>query len=278
MRISIRHETRYDYGEPMGGVVMRLNLMPASNNAQSVQRWAVSVNGKPIERWVVNGYGDSEAIWRAPGRVDSVTVVAEGDVRTIDTAGVILPFIGEARPQLFLRSTPLTQISDALTAFAERARSPDGNLASLHQLCDLVHEEIAYRADSTTVETTAAQALVQGWGVCQDQAHIFVAAARSLGIPARYVTGYLHDPERPGEDHVPHAWAEAHVEGLGWVGFDSTLGSCPIDGHVRMTCGLDAADAAPIRGVMAGSEMKLSYDVQIASLPLENGGQAQTQQ
>lgn len=279
MRISIRHETRYDYGEPVAGVVMRLNLMPVSNNAQKIERWTVSVNGKPIERWIVNGYTDSEAVWRAAGRVESVTIVAQGDVRTTDTAGIIAPFVGEARPQLFLRATPLTGIDAAIMAFAERARSDQGPLATLHRLCDLVHEEIAYRADSTTVETTAAQALAQGTGVCQDQTHIFLASARHLGIPARYVTGYLRDPERPEDEHVSHAWAEAHVTGLGWVGFDATLGRCPMDGHVRICCGLDAADAAPIRGVMMPTaETKLSHDVQIAALPIDESGQAQTQQ
>jgi len=279
MRISIRHETSYDYDDPAAGVVMRLNLMPASHNGQIVERWTVSVNGEPVERWVVNGYGDSEAVWRAPGRVDAVTIVAEGDIRTVDCAGVVRPYDGEPQPQLFLRGTPLTQVDEAIADLAERARSADGPLASLHRLCILVNEEIAWRAGSTTSATTAAEALAQGAGVCQDQTHIFIAAARTLGIPARYVTGYLRDLELPDAEHDPHAWAEAHVAGLGWVGFDCTLGRCPMDGHVRLSCGLDAADAAPIRGVMTpGGETRLSHDVQIASLPLDDGAQAQTQQ
>jgi len=279
MRISVRHETRYDYAEPAAGVVMRLRLKPLSNNAQSVEQWTVTVNDTPLTHWITNGYGDAEALWRAPGRVANVTIVAEGTVRTIDCAGVTKPLDGEARPQLFLRSTPLTEIDPTLAALAERARSEEGPLASLHLLKDLIHEEIVWRAGSTTFATTAAEALAQGCGVCQDQTQIFIAAARSLGIPARYVTGYLRDPERPDSEHDPHAWAEAYVEGLGWVGFDCTLGHCPVDGHVRLGCGLDAADAAPIRGVMApGGETSLSHDVQIASLPLDDAVQAQTQQ
>jgi transglutaminase-like putative cysteine protease len=279
MRITIRHETRYDYDEPAAGVVMRLRLKPASSNAQRVERWTVTVNDQPIERWITTGYGDAEALWRAPGRVESVTIVAEGDVQTVDCAGVTRPLDGEVRPQLFLRATELTAIDEGLAALAEQARSPDGPLASLHLLNELVHKGVAWRAGSTNTETTAAEALAQGAGVCQDQTHIFIAAARSLGIPTRYVAGYLRDPERPDSDHDPHAWAEAHVEGLGWIGFDCTLGHCPVEGHVRLTCGLDAADAAPIRGVMlGGSETTLSHDVQIASLPLDDTAQAQTQQ
>ncbi|BAK67229.1 transglutaminase-like protein [Sphingobium sp. SYK-6] len=279
MRISIRHETRYDYAEPAAGVVMRLCLAPASSNAQVVERWAVSVNGEPVERWISNGHGDAEAVWRAPGRVESVVILAEGTVRTSDTAGVLKPSGGELRPRLFLRPTPLTAADEAIAAFAERARSPDGPLASLHALCQLVHEDIAWRADSTTVDTVAAEAFAQRAGVCQDQSHIFIAAARSLGIPARYVVGYLRDPERPDGEHDPHAWAEAFVEGLGWIGFDPALGHCPVEGHVRLCCGLDAADAAPIRGVMLPvAETKLSHDVLIASLPPDDAAQAQTQQ
>ncbi|MBT2186924.1 transglutaminase family protein [Sphingobium nicotianae] len=279
MRISIRHETRYDYAEPAGGVVMRLRLKPASSNAQTVERWSVSVNGKPVERWILNGYGDAEAVWRAGSRIEAVTIVAEGDVRTVDAAGILRPTDGAPRPALFLRHTPLAEADEAIGAFAERARSPNGPLASLHLLKDLVHDEIVYRAGVTSMETTAADAFALKAGVCQDQSQIFIAAARSLGIPARYVTGYLQDPERPDDEHQGHAWAEAFVDGLGWIGFDCTLGRCPMDGHVRLACGLDAADAAPIRGVMLlGAETQLSHDVQIEALPLDGTSQAQTQQ
>ena len=267
MRISIRHETRYDYAEPAAGVVMRLRMKPASSSAQTV------------ERWIANGYGDGEAVWRAGSRVEGVTIVAEGDVRTFDVAGVLRLADGAPRPQLFLRTTPLTQADAGIVALAERGRSTRGPLSSLHTLKDIITEEVVWRAGITTSATTAAEAFALKAGVCQDQSQIFIAAARCLGIPARYVTGYLEDPERPDDEHASHAWAEAFVEGLGWIGFDCTLGRCPIDGHVRLACGLDAADAAPIRGVMLpAGETKLSHDVQIAALPLDGPAQAQTQQ
>lgn len=279
MRISIRHETRYDYAEPAAGVVMRLRLKPASSNAQTVERWSVSVNDKPIERWILNGFGDAEAVWRAGTRVEAVTIVAEGDVRTVDSAGILRPADGAARPPLFLRSTPLTEADEDISTLAERARSPNGPLASLHVLKDLIKEEVVWKAGVTGMTTTAAEAYALKVGVCQDQTQIFISAARTLGIPARYVSGYLQDPESPDGTHDSHAWAEAFVDGIGWIGFDCTLGRCPIDGHVRLGCGLDAADAAPIRGIMLpGAETKLSHDVQIATLPLDDAAQAQTQQ
>jgi transglutaminase-like putative cysteine protease len=279
MRITIRHETVYQYEEEASGLVMRLRLKPATSNAQIVDDWTVTVNDTPVTRWIINGYGDAEAVWRSPGRAEAVTIVAQGLVRTKDCAGVVRPEIGAVRPQLFRRTTPLTEIDEGIAALAERARKDDGPLSSLHALCELVHSEIEYRSGSTSVETTAAQALAQQCGVCQDQAHVFIAAARSLEIPARYVVGYLRDDSRPDSEHDPHAWAEAWIEGVGWIGFDPTLGYCPMEGHVRVCSGLDAADAAPIRGVMVGGgETALSHDVKIASLPPDDAMQSQTQQ
>lgn len=279
MRISIRHETRYHYEAPVGGAVLRLRLTPPSTSAQTVQRWQVSVNGEPVERWVATGYGDGEALWRAPGRIDDILVVAEGEVVTTDTAGVTRKPHGTVRPLVFLRDTALTAASEALRALAAGARSEAGPLDSMHRLCVAVHEGLAFKTGVTSFATTAAEALDHGHGVCQDFSHVFIACARLLGIPARYVTGYLRDPERPEGEHDSHAWTEGWVEELGWVAFDPTLGYCPVEGHVRLTVGLDAADAAPIRAVIShGGAATLSSDVQIAALPLDGHMQSQTQQ
>jgi transglutaminase-like putative cysteine protease len=280
MRISIRHETRYDYEVPVGGAVLRLRLIPPSNNAQTVHDWQVSVNGSPVERWITTGYGEGEAVWRAPGKLDALHIVAEGNVTTFDTAGITRTQNGgSGRPPLFLRDTPLTKPSDALAALAESARSDTGRLDSMHRLCQAVYDAVAFKTGVTSFATTATEALEHGQGVCQDLSHVFIAAARLLGIPARYVTGYLRDSDRPDDEHDSHAWAEGWVEGLGWIAFDPTLGHCPVEGHVRLTVGLDAADAAPIRAVInRGGRPSLSSDVQIAALPLDGPAQVQTQQ
>ena len=127
MRISIRHETRYDYAEPAAGAVMRLRLMPPNTSAQTVHSWAVSVNETPIERWITGGYGDAEALWRAATKLTEIRVVAEGEVTTIDTSGVSLRLKGAARPLLFLRDTALTNPSDALRDLAESVRAAVGS-------------------------------------------------------------------------------------------------------------------------------------------------------
>src|SRR5690606_33159414 len=123
-------------------------------------------------------------------------------------------------------------------------------------LLSAIHRDIACEADpvppSTAVTTTAAQAFGLKRGVCQDLTHIFLAAARAMGTPARYVSGHLYRAEGSAGQaagHAPgHAWAEAHVPGLGWIGFDPAGGLCTTEAHVRVAIGLDHLGAAPVRG------------------------------
>jgi transglutaminase-like putative cysteine protease len=127
-----------------------------------------------------------------------------------------------------------------------------------------VRDAIDYRIGETHAETTAAEALAHGFGVCQDHAHVFISAARHAGMPARYVSGYLWDP-RDTEYEASHAWAEAYIDGLGWVGFDVANRICPTDAHIRVACGLDYLEAAPARGLRRGGgeetlEVRLRVD------------------
>ncbi len=279
MRLGIRHTTRYDYDGGASGVVLRLRLMPRGSEAQQVGRWFVSVNGVAVTRWITTSHGDLEALWRADGRVEYLDILAQGDVETVDRHGIFLAHDEDVKPASFLRETPLTRADDAVRELAREAIDPAGDVATLHALCGLVHERIRYRKGVTGPTTSAAEALALGSGVCQDQAHVFVAAARSLGLPARYVTGYLLDPTRGDAEHETHGWAEAFVAGVGWIGFDATLCLSPTDHHVRLTCGLDAGDAAPIRGVaMMGGSHRVSADVAIdTSLPEGEAAAAQNQ-
>lgn len=275
MRISVRHETRYQYEKGALGAIMRLRLWPLSAANQTVEQWALSVNGEPVGGFLANAYGVPEAIWRSGQRVEEAVILAEGTIAVVDTAGVV-GFTDEAvNPVVFVRPSDLTEPSEALAALAAEARSEEGALASLHNLCRLVNERIAYLPDATDSSTTAAQALDLKRGVCQDFAHVFIAAARALDIPARYVAGYVLDPEAPVELHETHGWAEAFTPGLGWVGFDPARRICVTDQYVRLSWGFDAFDAAPIRGLaqMAGT-IDMNVDVAVSVAP----GQSQSQQ
>jgi transglutaminase-like putative cysteine protease len=157
--------------------------------------------------------------------------------------------------KVYLRVTSLTAPDAAILDLA-RAVSGHDTIASLHALMEAIRDEVEYKAGATLTETTAAEALAARTGVCQDHAHIFVASARVLGIPARYVTGYLLTDEAvPAAAH--HAWAEAYVDGLGWVGFDVANMICPTDRYVRMAAALDAQYTSPIRGSRRGGDVEL---------------------
>ncbi len=162
-----------------------------------------------------------------------------------------------------MRGTPLTEPDDALRALAHEVEGIADPLARLHRLMELVRARIDYVAGKTTVTTTAAEALAKGSGVCQDHAHVFATVARLLGVPARYVSGYfLQDSAETAT--AGHAWAEAHVDGFGWIGFDAANNICPTEAYVRVAIGLDYGEAAPVRGIRrgdAGEELVVAVDV-----------------
>ncbi|MBY8976388.1 transglutaminase family protein [Rhodobacteraceae bacterium NNCM2] len=259
--LSIRHVTTYTYEPEADRVGLRLKLFPISTPAQRVESWKVTVNGEIVEPLLTNPSGEGEAMWFSRSALEEVEVVAEGKISLDDTAGVLGKF-GAPRPRVFLRCTPLTEADEGIRELAAEVEGA-GDLDQMHALNALVHERVNYRKAATETSTTAAQALALGAGVCQDLAHVFIATARSMGLPARYVAGYLHQAEEP--ELATHAWVEVFLDGLGWTGFDPTHEECPATNHVRLCSGYDAADAAPIRGHVTGDiEETLDVSVEIA--------------
>ena len=125
-------------------------------------------------------------------------------------------------------------------------------MATLHRLLVGLNGRMVFDTNPTDSGTTAAQAFRMGRGVCQDLSHVFLSVARQLGIPARYVSGYFHRADGVSDQEAGHAWAEAKVPGIGWIGFDPANGISPTDAHVRVAVGLDYLAAAPIRGSRRG--------------------------
>ena len=125
-----------------------------------------------------------------------------------------------------------------------------------------INQEITFDTDPTGAATTAAESFALRRGVCQDLTHVFIASAREIGFPARYVAGYFHRADGVVRQEAGHAWAEAHVEGLGWVAFDAANGICSTDAHIRVAVGLDYLGAAPVRGTRyGGGEESLAVTV-----------------
>ncbi|MEL7174063.1 MAG: transglutaminase family protein [Pseudomonadota bacterium] len=282
MLLTVDHRTEYRYEPAAQGLALRLRLFPAPTAQQVVRDWQVTVNDEPVTPLLTTGFGEREALWFERRSGEALVVAARGTVETLDQAGV-LGRDPRLRPGVYLRETALTEPDDAVEALAAAAREEaagQGPLALAHALNEAVHTGLDYRAGATDASTTAAEAAAIGAGVCQDFAHLFISAARLLDLPARYVVGYLHDAEAP--EMASHAWAEAHLEGLGWVGFDPVHEVCPTTSHIRLCTGFDAADAAPIRGtMMAGSEEEMEVTVAVAAAQQQSqrqgaGGQSQS--
>ena len=165
---------------------------------------------------------------------------------------------------LYRRFTPLTKAGKGVRSLVSQlGKDRDLNLETLHDLMNLIAETVVYNTEPTSSATTAEEALEIGHGVCQDHAHVFTSAARLLGFPARYVGGYMMMLDRIDQD-AGHAWAEAWVDGLGWVGFDAANRVCPDERYIQVATGLDYREAGPLTGVMYGGEQEvLSVNVQV---------------
>lgn len=250
MRLKISHMTEYSYEEPVEFALQRLRLTPKDWPGQKVLQWQTLVNGASQEASYDDHFGNRVELVSISGGETSIRIMASGEVETEERNGVFGPHLGHVPLWLYHRETPLTKAGKLIKELAKSVEG-DGELARMHALMSAIHETVEYRKDVTTPETTAEQALEQKVGVCQDHAHIFVSAARQLGLAARYVSGYMLDGNEMGA--ASHAWAEAHVPGLGWVGFDPTNEICPDGRYVRIASGLDYTDASPVSGMRLGT-------------------------
>ena len=266
MRLAVRHETHYDYDTPLAYSAQRLHLWPADFATQKIVQWSITAPGFDQALAYVDGFGNHVHMITFGNIEGPVAIVAEGVVDVTDTAGVVRGLSCPAPEAVFLRQTKPTTANAAIRAMADRHFGAKPVLEGLHGLMSDLHARVAYELGATHTHTTAAEAFADGRGVCQDHAHIFIAAARGAGIPARYVTGYLVTG-MGASSTAAHAWAEALVPELGWVGFDPANATCPTDNYVRVAAGLDAAGVAPIRGSRKGGDterMRVEVRVEIA--------------
>lgn len=264
MLLSVKHKTRYRYDTPLANAMQQLRLTPRDNALQKVTEWKVEAPGIERATCYLDAFGNWVQMVSANEIVEDVEITASGLVETTaDKAGVLGEEDSQTPPRIYTRITPQTQPNQAITRLAAHAENSD-EIAGFHALMHAIREKVEYKVGVTETHATAASALSAGEGVCQDHAHIFIAAARSLGVPARYVSGYLL-LEDEGESEAHHAWAEVYLNGLGWLGFDISNAICPTERYIRLTTGLDSRSAAPIRGLrFGGQEENLTVEVEVA--------------
>lgn len=263
MELKVNHETRYEYSEPVQYALQKVRLRPLSSVMQDVLDWSVDVTGGKIETSYCDHYGNHVDLISIERGADQLIVRVSGTVETKVSSGVLGKVYGRAPLWHFQQPTLRTTPGPKIRALPQIDPLNENVVADLHALSAAILEQVPYTIGGTHSQTTAEEAMSGALGVCQDHAQIFVAVARLSGLPARYVSGYLKMNEIVDQD-ATHAWAEVHLDSLGWVGFDVSNGVSPDEKYVRIAMGRDARDASPIEGLRMGTaEETLVVSVQV---------------
>jgi transglutaminase-like putative cysteine protease len=251
MQLHITHRTTYRYREPVKYTAQTLRLTPRRDGEQHTLVWSIQAPGRRTEQ--VDAHGNITHLLTLEEAHREISIVVSGIVE-ITRAREVLRDQGMLSPLAYLAATPLTAADDRIVALARghlEGRAPMRQ--RLYELAEGVCANVRYRSGKTTVEDSAAAALERGQGVCQDQAHVLIACCRAMGIPARYVSGYLGSASSDAGEAASHAWVEAWLsEAQGWHGIDVTNLEPAGTRHCRLAVGRDYLDAAPIRGVRRG--------------------------
>ena len=291
MYYAVTHLTIYHYTDAISDSVMEVRLQPRTDEFQRCMRFDVDINagaklipfkdylGNMIHTFDVPSSHQELAI-----KAESIVDVKEGfpappealspdDWQAIDAIGQKPEFYDMLLPGSFTKVTPLLQ------SFAEEIdwRRRDDPLSVMKELNTLIYERFEYHQQVTDVNSSIDVALQARGGVCQDFTHIMLTLGRMLGIPCRYVSGYLaQEKDHPDRSDIAasHAWLDAYMPGVGWLGFDPTNNLIVADRHIRVSLGTDYATAAPTRGVFRGdAETTLNVEVQVShiqDIPLED--------
>jgi transglutaminase-like putative cysteine protease len=251
MRIKVDYSTTYDYSMLASDVVQLLRVEPCGNDSQHVVQWRLDTDTDGHLRRGRDAFGNIIHMFYADAPIRRLALHVTGEVDTLETHGVLSGTAEPLPPAIFLRTTPLSTADEAIRLFARERQQPEP-LNSCHALLNGLYKRMTFDANATHSQTDASHAFGISAGVCQDYSHIFIAAARSIGIPSRYVSGHLVRADGLVTQPAGHAWVEAHIPDLGWVGFDPTNGQSTTEAYLRVAVGLDYLDAAPVRGARRG--------------------------
>lgn len=257
MRFFIRHDTSLQFEPAARFLNALLRLTPRNYEGQFVAKWRLELDVDGRLRPSDDALGNIVHGLALAGPRPALTLLVEGEVSTFDTAGLLRGTLERFPAEFFLRETPLTAANRKLGPYCREMVTSDAEpLVRLHELLAALHRDFTWEHDEPAgpEASSAAAVFSKRIGDAAGLAHVFIAGAHQLAIPARFACGYCLTEEGPVSKHALHSWAEAHVAGLGWVGFDPALGHCPTETHVRVACGLDLVGAAALRVVAAGSD------------------------
>ena len=260
MRLSIHHVTSYRFAEPVRFGLQQVRKTPKTTPYQTVLSWRTAITGGRKELVFEDHHNNTTELISFESATERLDVLSEGEVEVRDTHGIIGAHRGPAPLWLYARVTPRTEARERVRALL-RGLPAGSDLDRLHRLCAMIGAAVPYETGVSEPTWSAEETLAAGRGVCQDHAHVFIACARHMGLAARYVSGYLLIDGRSDQTAM-HAWAEAYIGELGWVGFDVSNAISPDARYVRVATGLDYSDASPVTGTRVGGRSE-TLDVEI---------------
>jgi transglutaminase-like putative cysteine protease len=253
LKLEIVHATRYRYSGPIAETVMEVRLRPMDGNGQRCLEFDLEISSGIEPRAYRDGYGNNVHYFNVVRPHSSLSVTSRS---VVETGGALDADPGEDLVQDFLRFRSPVKDAPGIRELASRHPIADPSSGrsveqALDELTLAISREFTYDRAVTTVYSSVDEVLSLRAGVCQDFAHLFIAVARTMDLPARYVSGYIH--AAGAATTASHAWGEAWVPGRGWVGYDATHPVRAGEHHVRLAVGRDYSDAAPTRGIYVGS-------------------------
>lgn len=281
VRYRIKHVTKYRYGFPVRNCAMSLALKPLEDRGQYVSAFRIETEPEGSVFPISDAFGNTRhqlhlnrdhrsLIITARSTVDVTSQDAPPEECEEGAWETIRGWRDSFHHWDFMDHSGLTLPSPALERFVQRNRiAPAGDpLAALKRLSGALFKCFEYVPGSTTISSTIDHILDTGRGVCQDYAHVMIAVARTWGIPARYVSGYLYDATSAGGGTTSHAWVECRLPGSGWTGFDPTNATLTDERHVRVAVGRDYQDVSPTQGVLfGGGDIQLEVEVSMETIP-----------
>jgi transglutaminase-like putative cysteine protease len=270
MRIRISHEATHRYAPATRMLVQNLRLTPHGCDSQYVFRWRIEVDLDTALRQGEDAHGNVLTSFSYHGApIEKLTVSAAGEVDTTEAAGVVRGAVERLPPEMYLRESPLAHVNGAMRDFAREATAGCADtLDAMHRLMAGSHRAAVFDPAAADAPELAVEAFALRRGQARGFAHIFVACARFLSVPARFVSGYraaLDGEEKAGA----HAWAEAHVPRLGWVAFDPAYCICADERYVRVVVGFDGQDAAFVRSAQGASEDAVDANIRVEQAGLQ---------
>jgi transglutaminase-like putative cysteine protease len=275
MKYRIIHRTVYDYSEPVTVSHHAARLQPSEGGGQSVTEFGLEIRPRP-ERLTqrLDYFGNALAVFSIREQHPSLEVTATSCVEVrcpVSLAIALSPPCGEVARRFrdpvqprdasayeFVMESPLIRLNSAMGKWAQRSFGPQTPLLSgVSELMGRIYEGFTFDPEATDVATPLEEVWERRRGVCQDFAHVAIACLRSVGIPARYVSGYLRTIPPPGKERLQgadasHAWISVHCPINGWVDFDPTNDLLVGEDHLRVAIGRDFSDVSPLSGVLTG--------------------------